>query len=252
MRSTTTPTARASLARGPAAGAPCGARRRVGGRCSIVVFANVEIAQVVASKLDLPARQPAQAEGQMGIGYSVVVRSSDWPNMHALQECIDRHGWPVKLGDESHPGWTEPIDMVPQTLGIPVNFRAEPFELEAQVSTLEPDQIIAFNERLANIDPTYVRFDEGDRVLTLYFIANLKERQAGLYVMTALVECFGGYGLFGDHMHGIPINADSLLADAAEAADRESKPPPPITQDELRRFARELLEGFRKANPTKP
>jgi hypothetical protein len=181
------------------------------------------------------------------IGYSVAVHRSNWPTMQALQDCIDRRGWPVKLGDATDPQWTKPLVKAPSALGIPVAFTDEPIELEADFVTLEPDQTVAFNERLANIDATAPRFEEGDQIVGLIFRANLKEYQAGFYLLSALIICFGGYGLYGHYMHGTPIGVDALMAEAAEAAKRELRPPPPPTPDDLRRFGREFLEAVRKA-----
>jgi hypothetical protein len=181
------------------------------------------------------------------IGYTVAVRSSHWPTMQALQACIDHHGWPVKLGDESHPDWTEPLETVLSTLGIPVIFKGEPIELEAELLILEPDQTVAFNQRLASFNAPPARFESGDRILGVIFRANLKEYQAGFYLLSALIKCFGGYGLYGHYMHGTPIDADLLLAEAVAAAERESRPPEPITQEQMQRFAREFMAAVRKA-----
>jgi hypothetical protein len=48
-------------------------------------------------------------------------------------------------------------------------------------------------------------------------------------------------------MHGTPIDADLLLAEAVAAAERESRPPEPITQEQMQRFAREFMAAVRKA-----
>lgn len=181
------------------------------------------------------------------IGYTVAVRHANWPTMQELQACIDSHGWPVRLGRKDHPEWTEALAAAPQTLGIPAVFKGEPIELEAVFITLETDKTLAFNERLASTGACVAPFEAGDRILTLVFRVNLKEYQAGFYVLAALMKGFDGYGLYGHYLHGTPIDAETLLAEAADAAEREARPPPPITNDEILRFSREVLEALRKA-----
>jgi hypothetical protein len=153
------------------------------------------------------------------IDYYVALHNENWPTMQALQECIDRHGWPVKIGGARDPQWAVPLDRVPNTPGMPVVFNGESVELEASFMTVGSDQpypyVLAFsiNETLASIGATDVRFNKGDRILGLTFGSNPKEHQAGSYVLAALIKCFNGYGFNGPR-HGASTYADLLLAEA--------------------------------------
>lgn len=183
------------------------------------------------------------------IDYAVALHSANWPTMQALQVCIDRHGWPVKFGGEGHPRWTKPLTKTPGTLGIPVVLRGEPTELEASFVTLGSAQPVPYdvNERLASIGATHVRFEQGDRVLTLTFGANPKEYQAGFYVMAALIKCFGGYGFHG-RSHGTSSYADSLIA---EAASLETEGPRQIPIEDTKRAMQGIREFMRKVTVMK-
>jgi len=64
--------------------------------------------------------------------------------MQQVRQCIDRHGWPVKIGDPDDPRWTRPLDAVAKTLGLPVVFKGEAIELEADFVTLSPAQPYAW------------------------------------------------------------------------------------------------------------
>jgi hypothetical protein len=184
----------------------------------------------------------------MGVNYYVALHSANWPTMQALQQCIDRRGWPIKLGSANDSRWTKPLDETPNTLGLPVVFRGERIELEASFVTLSPTQSFSYsletpatteigggkasvyepnsvfdfkpndiNETLSGIGAANVRFGFGDRVLTLTFRINKDERQAGYYIMAALIKCFDGYGFeLQDRRHGMSTYADSLIRAAGE------------------------------------
>ncbi len=186
----------------------------------------------------------------MAVHYYVAIHSADWPTMQKMQQCIDRHGWPVKIGGPDAPRWTKPFDGVPKTLGLPVIFKGEPIELEASFVTLSPDESFTYtldldrpsdletssgkafvfrphsefkfkpvdiNERLASIGVTNVHFGYGDRVLDITLRVNKKEWQAGFYIMAGLIKCFGGYGFeFYNRRSGTSSYADSLIEEAAE------------------------------------
>jgi hypothetical protein len=163
------------------------------------------------------------------INFDVAVHNSNWPTVGALQECIDRRGWPVKLGGKG----AQPLSNVPSTLGMPVVLKGVPLDLEASFVVLDSEQTIDINHKLMSIGADSIRFSEGDRIVTLTFRANIKEYQAGFYVMAALIKCFDGYGIH-DRMHGTEDYADSLIARAAElevAAEREAKEGAPIVID---------------------
>ena len=187
------------------------------------------------------------------IDYAVALHDANWPTMQAIQVCIDRNGWPVEFGRKGHPGWTKPLAEVPLTLGLPVVFRGEPLELEASFYTVGSNESygnsLDVNERLASLGATHVRFNEGDRVLRLTFRVNIKEYQAGFYVMAALIKCFGGYG-FGDGSHGTSGFADSLIA---EATRLDSQGPAPIHVDDLKRALADIrkLAQIRNRNDPK-
>ena len=172
------------------------------------------------------------------INYDVALHSANWPTFQALQECIDRRGWPVKLDGEASAEWTKPLGKVPRTLGIPVVFKGEPIQLEASFVTLGGDQRVAINNKLSSIGATGRSFDEGDRVLTLTLRANIKEYQAGFYVMAALIKCFDGYGFHG-RSHGASHYADALVS---EAAALDSEGTTPIQPDDVR--VKRMLDGF--------
>jgi hypothetical protein len=181
----------------------------------------------------------------MGVDYNVALLSGHWPTMQLLQQCIDQRGWPVRLGKETDPKWSKPLDATPGTLGLPVELKGEPIELEASFVTLSPTQSFAYsfdrppdierngtkvfklhpedvlkpvdiNQRLTELGAADVRFNDGDRVLTLTFRSDKKEWQAGFYVMAALIKCFDGYGFEMQHgQHGRSDYADWLLKGAA-------------------------------------
>jgi hypothetical protein len=78
------------------------------------------------------------------------------------------------------------------------------------------------NETFARIGASGVHFEYGDKVLSLSFRSNIKEWQAGFYIMAALVKCFHGYGFElqgGDH--GGSEYADALLREASELKARK-------------------------------
>lgn len=183
------------------------------------------------------------------IDYHVALHHLNWPTVQVLQECIDRQGWPLKLGGEDLLRWTKPLTKTPGTLGMPVVLRGEAIELEASFVTLGSAQPISYdvNERLASIGATHVRFEQGDRVLTLTFGANPKEYQAGVYVMAALIKCFGGYGFHG-RSHGTSSYADSLIA---EAASLESEGPRQIPIEDTKRAMQGIREFMRKVTVMK-
>jgi hypothetical protein len=143
----------------------------------------------------------------MGVNYNVALHSANWPTMQALQQCIDRRGWPVRLGSAEDPRWTLPLDQVPRTLGLPIMLKGEPIELEASIVTLSPTRSFGYaldvdpkrepdfeltvkpfegakvflekelkfkpldiNETLTRIGATDVRFNYGDRVLALTLV----------------------------------------------------------------------------------
>ena len=162
-------------------------------------------------------------EQLMGADYYVALRNASWPTMQALQECIDRRGWPVKLGGIDNPRWLEFFDKAtPNAAGFPVEFKGRPIELEANFVTLSPTKGFAcefslsnsqtnegeasahqhqdtlkpadINAILSKIGATGVHFDYGDRVITITFRSDTKKWQAGFYVMAALISCFDGYG----------------------------------------------------------
>jgi hypothetical protein len=176
------------------------------------------------------------------INYDVALHSSHWPTFQALQECIDRHRWPIKLGGEGSPQWTKPLGKERYKLGIPMVFKGEPIELKASFYTVGSNQSLDVNGVLARIGATHVHFEEGDRVLRLTFRVNIKEYQAGFYVMAALIKCFGGYAFQGGS-HGTSGYADSLIA---EAARLESEGPTPINVDHIKRAADAFVYLARK------
>jgi hypothetical protein len=169
--------------------------------------------------------------------------------MQQVQQCIERHGWPVKIGGPDDPRWTRPLDGVAKTLGLPVVFKGEAIELEANFVTLSPAQPYAWtldldrppdletsvgkmfvfrphsefkfkpvdiNERLASLGAD-VRFSYGDRVLSLTFRMNKKEWQAGFYILAGMIKCFGGYGFdFYHSRSGTLSYADSLIEEATK------------------------------------
>jgi hypothetical protein len=179
----------------------------------------------------------------MAAGFSVVVRGSHWPTMQALQECLDRHRWPVKLGDSTHPRWSEPLDTVPYTLGIPVVFKGEPIELEAEIAILDYTNMSDINRQLSVFGATHVVPENGDRVLTVWLRVNIKEHQAAFYVMAALIKDFDGYGLGEGGGHGTSGYADSLLA---EANRLEVEGPRQPTPQEMKEATRNIVDFFRK------
>jgi len=181
------------------------------------------------------------------ISYDVALQSSNWPTFQALQECIDRHRWPVKLGGEGNQQWTKPLEKVPYTLGIPVVFKGEPIELEASFVTLRGDQSVDINKKLSTIGAAHLNFKEGDRILTLTFRVNRSEYQAGFYVMAALIKCFNGYGFHGN-IHGASDYADTLISEAV-ALDSEREAPIQIDDVRVRRMLDEFLDLSRKPKP---
>jgi len=176
------------------------------------------------------------------INYDVAVHSANWPTMQALQECIDAYRWPVKIGEKANPQWTKPLTKSPYALGLPVVFKGAPIELEASLSTLTLNDPLDINDKLAGIGASDVRFGEGDRVLTITFRANIKEYQAGFYVMAALIKCFNGYGFHGRN-HGGQGYADSLIA---EAARLESEGQTPIDGVQAKRTLDDFLNLHKK------
>lgn len=168
----------------------------------------------------------------MGADFSVAVNAANWPTMQSLQTCIEQRGWPVVVAKEGHPNWTKPLEGTPRTLGLPVTFKGTPMELEASFVTLSPTQSFAYsfdgqlgeeprpvdiNEKLREIGASGVRFENGDRVVTLTFRSSVQEWKAGFYVLAAVIQCAGGYGFeFQTGRHGTSDFADDLLKGAAD------------------------------------
>ncbi len=186
----------------------------------------------------------------MSVDYHVALHSADWPTMQQVQQCIDRHGWPVKIGGPDDPRWTKPFDGVPKTLGLPIVFKGEAIELEASFVTLSPTEPYGWtfdldrkpdletgagrafvfrphsemkfkpldiNEALARLGVADVRFSDGDRVLNFTFRMNKKEWQAGFYIMAGMIKCFSGYGFdFYNRRSGTSSYADSLIEEATK------------------------------------
>jgi hypothetical protein len=195
----------------------------------------------------------------MGVNYFVALHNENWPTMQALQECIGRRAWPVIVGKADHPRWTLPLERTPGTLGFPVLFKGEPIDLEASFVVLSPTQSFGYtlenahernepkpetsfvyggykrtysigttgfkpiniNEQLARMGASHVHFGYGDRVLSVTFMSNKKEWQAGLYVMSALIKCFCGYGFNESGQHGKSSYADLLLAEAEKLGSQK-------------------------------
>jgi hypothetical protein len=178
----------------------------------------------------------------MPAGYSVIVRGSHWPTTQALQDCLDRHDWPVRLGDSTHPQWSEPVETDRYTLGIPVVFKDAPIELEADIAILDYTNMPEIKGLLSRFGATHVPLEDGDRVLTLWVGSNIKEKQAAFYVMAALTKHFEGYGLGDGGDHGTTSYADSLLA---EAKRLEAEGPRRISPQEQEEIKRLVMDGFR-------
>lgn len=196
-------------------------------------------------------------------GYFVGVRQAKWPTLESLQRCIDHNAWPVVIGKPDDLRWTRPLETTHGTLGLSVSLRGDPIELETSIITLSSSESFAqdyiptetstfdlgieilghkqavivqggefrpldVNDVLARLGARDVRFEYGDRVLEITFRSSKKERQAGYYIMAALIKCFDGYAFqrHGDR-HGRSDFADVLIKEAIELHGREDEPTQP-------------------------
>lgn len=180
----------------------------------------------------------------MGVDYHVAVHAPDWPTVATLQSCIDARQWPLVIEATEKSKRLE----VGSTGGLSVRWEGNPIELEASVVTLSPtvsyaytferapDQATALgrvynlhpdetlkpvdvNETLASIGASGVRFEHGDRVLTLTFRIDETQWKVGFYLMAALINCSLGYGFeLQQGAHGGEDYAKRLEQEAAEFA----------------------------------
>ena len=182
----------------------------------------------------------------MSVDYYVAVHQANWPTAAALQSCLADRRYPVTL-ERAPPA---PFAVLPEDFGVPVRFQNRKVELEtsivqlsptasygysfarppdvvidgpggrAELHALRPDEVFEgqdINADLASIGTKGVSFGNGDYVLTLSFGAASDEVRAGLYLMAAMIHCFGGYGFeFQGGTHGTEAFADQLVADAAD------------------------------------
>jgi hypothetical protein len=180
----------------------------------------------------------------MSVDYYVAVHQANWPTAAAVQTCMIDLKYPVILDQAG----SAPLASVRGTLGLPLRFRGRRTELEADITQLSsttaysytfdrpPDAILSggkvkvydirpdetwkakdINSDLVGIGANGVSFGNGDYVLTLSFHSSSDEIRAGLYLMAAMIRCFGGYGFeFQGGTHGAKAFADGLVADAAD------------------------------------
>ena len=61
---------------------------------------------------------------------------------------------------------------------MPVLFKGEPIELEAEIAILDCTNMPDINRQLSTFGATHVLLEDGDRVLTVWLRVNIKEHQA--------------------------------------------------------------------------
>jgi hypothetical protein len=189
-------------------------------------------------------RSQAVKGGAMSVDYFVAVHQANWPTAAAVQTCLAKRDYPVRL--EQAPA--EPFSPSPGALAV--RFRGRPIELEAsavqlsptvsygysftrppdvshkdgemQLFQMRPDDVFQpadITADLARLGAKGVSFGYGDRVLSVSFRGSSDEIRAGFYLMAAMIYCFDGYGFeFQGDTHGAHAYADDLVADAADDA----------------------------------
>jgi hypothetical protein len=176
----------------------------------------------------------------VSVDYYVAVHQANWPTAASLQTCMAERNYPVRL----ERSMSEPLDTLSGAL--PAQFQNREIELEAsvvqlssmvsyaysidrppdwadgkaEVYQLRPDEALKardVNTDLAKIGAKGVAFGNGDYVLTLSFHSSSDEVRAGIYLMAAMINCFGGYGFeFQGGTHGTRAFADELVGEAAD------------------------------------
>lgn len=74
----------------------------------------------------------------MSVDYFVAVHSADWPTPAALNRCMTALHYPVSVSTVPPAEVDKPLAIVPNTLGLVMEFEGKPVELEASVTKLGP------------------------------------------------------------------------------------------------------------------
>jgi hypothetical protein len=181
----------------------------------------------------------------MSFEYHVAVHKENWPTASALQAYLNENKYPVKLAEvydrpfQIEAGWLS-LDFYDRAISLeastvqlsPTKFFAYSFDrppdatntdadgVSIETYKFRPDEVMKgedINASLAKIGATDVSFGDGDYVLTLSFRSSTDELRAGMFVMAALIKCFGGYAFeFQEGNHGSGDLADELAEQAAD------------------------------------
>jgi hypothetical protein len=182
----------------------------------------------------------------MSYDFNVAVHSENWPSSSALQQCINRLGYPVVLDMNND----KPLLITSSGSGLPVRFKNRRVTLDASIVRLSPKSFYAYrfnrppdaksndgqvelyqihpeeklkgsdiNEDLLTIGAKGIQFGYGDYVLTFSFHSSTDEIRAGLLIVAGMIKCFGGYGFEMQSLsHGADSFADELSTQAQDDA----------------------------------
>jgi hypothetical protein len=152
----------------------------------------------------------------MSFDYFIAVHASDWPTAKAVQEALEKHGYPLRLANAP----PEPFAVADFREGLEVSFEKRRVVLEAEIERAEdaddPDSLFGYIAQCAA--PNFT-ISNGDYFLTLTFRSDADQIRAGLYLAAAMILSFKGYGFENQaETHGREDFAAQLLAEASDAA----------------------------------
>ena len=148
----------------------------------------------------------------MSFDYFVAIQKEKWPTSNAVQEALDRLGYPVQLVSASD----TPFDVRNGTL--PVIFEGRSVEIEAEAEQAadvdDPESLFGY---IAQAAAPAFPIRNGDYFLTLTFRSDAHEIRAGLYLAAAMIQSFNGYGFENQYeSHGQSAFAEQMVREAAD------------------------------------
>lgn len=135
----------------------------------------------------------------MSIDYFVIVPKGRWPSYRALNDALERRGYPVRIEKEARALSGEAVAEYPQSLGLKLLLEGQPVELEAGIDRTDanPGLIAEVNDELAAFGSPH-RAQPGDVLLHVVLRSSHEEWLAACYLMAALIRECDGYAYEND------------------------------------------------------
>lgn len=168
----------------------------------------------------------------MSTDYFVIVPKGRWPSYRALNDALERQGFPVEIIKPDRSLSAEPVAAYPQSLGLKVSLEGQTVELEAGVEALPQGSaaLTDINRDLVEHRSQH-RANGGDQLLSLVLRSSMEEWIAGCYLMAALVREFGAHGFETDEgTSGGAAWADLLVKGAECRFDYGDSQPAPLAE----------------------